>query len=119
MKISWILAAAVVLPVQLASAVLISDPNDARDWQGATVGTFAALYYGSDTLANRQLVVDNQLLDDGVFDPTNFIPSTLITSVGDYSGQGGGTSLDLTGTGTYDYTCCGAPCYSLRRSERH
>ncbi len=109
MKISLFLAAMVVLPFQLASAILVTDPDDPRDWQGATVGTFATLYYGADTLANRQLVVDNQLLDDGIFDPTNFIPSTLITSVGNYSGQGGGTSLDLIGTGTYDYTCCGAP----------
>jgi hypothetical protein len=109
MKIPFLLAAASLLSAQVASAVLVTDPNDARNWQGATVGTFAALYYGSDTPANRQLVVDNQLLDDGIFDPTGFIASTLITSVGQYAGQGGGTSLDLTGTGTYDYTCCGLP----------
>ncbi len=108
MKISFLLAAASIFSAQVASAVLVTDPNDARNWQGATVGTFAALYYGSDTLANRQLVVNNQLLDDGIFDPTNFIASTLITSVGQYSTQGGGTSLDLTGTGAYDYVCCGA-----------
>jgi hypothetical protein len=109
MKISFVVTAAILFSAQVASAVLVTDPNDPRNWQGATVGTFAALYYGSDTLANRQLVVDNQLLDDGIFDPTDFIPSTLIISVGQYSGQGGGTSLDLTGTGSYDYVCCGAP----------
>lgn len=94
------------LPVQ---AALVTDPNDPRNWQGATVGTFAQLYYGTNTLANRQLVVDNELLDDGLFDPTGFLASTLIISVGQYSTQGGGTSLDLTGTGGYAYTCCGAP----------
>jgi hypothetical protein len=101
------MAAAILLPAHVASAVLVTDPNDPRIWQGATVGTFAALYYGSDTPANRQLVVDNQLLDDGIFDPTDYIASTLIISVGQYSGQGGGTSLDLTGTGGYAYVCCG------------
>lgn len=91
-----------------AHAVLVTDPDDARSWQGANVGTFAQLYYGSNTLANRQLVVTNQLLDDGVFNSAGFLTGTLIHSVGQYSGQGGGTSLDTTGTGSYAYTCCGA-----------
>ena len=84
-------------------AALITDPNDPRSWQGATVGTFADLYYGSNTAANRQLVVDNQLLDDDIFDPTGFSAATLI------SGGGGclGTSHDSTGTGSYSYTCNG------------
>lgn len=90
-----------------AHAALVVDPNDARSWQGATVGTFAQLYYGADTLANRQLVVANKLLDDGVFDPTGYTESSLVRSVGQYSGQGGGVSFDLTGTGGYDYSCCG------------
>ena len=92
---------------QVASAALVIDPNDARSWQGATVGTFAQLYYGSNTLANRQLVVDNKLLDDSVFIPSGYVASSLITSVGQFSNQGGGTSTDLTGTGSYAYTCCG------------
>jgi len=29
--------------------------------------TFANLFYGSDTLANRTQVVNDQLLDDGIF----------------------------------------------------
>jgi hypothetical protein len=102
-------AAAGLMIAQAASAALVTDPNDPRNWQGATVGTFAALYYGADTPANRQLVVDNKLLDDGIFDPTGYLPSTLITSVGQYSNQGGGTSTDVTGTGGYAYTCCGTP----------
>ena len=102
------LACAVLIPYG-ASAALLTNPNDPRSWQGATVGTFAQLYYGSNTLANRQLVITNGLLDDGIFNPTGFTASNLITSVGQYSGQGGGTSTDLTGTGGYAYTCCGAP----------
>jgi len=101
-------AIALALASHAAHSALVTDPNDPRSWQGATVGTFAQLYYGSNTAANRQLVVDNQLLDDGIFDATGYLTGTLITSVGQYSSQGGGTSLDLTGTGGYDYTCCGA-----------
>lgn len=86
-----------------AQAALVTDPNDARSWQGATVGTFAALYYGTDTLANRQLVVTNQLLDDGLFNSAGFAAATLI------SGGGGclGTSTDSTGTGSLAYFCGG------------
>ena len=87
-----------------AEAVLVTDPDDARSWQGANVGTFATLYYGSNTLANRQLVIDNQLLDDGIFDPTGYLAASLI------SGGGGclGTSSDLTGTGSYSFFCGGS-----------
>lgn len=89
--------------IHLANATLITDPNDARSWQGATVGTFAQLYYGSNTLANRQQVVDNNLLDDGIFDPTGFTAASLI------SGGGGclGASEDSTGTGSFAYSCTG------------
>lgn len=89
--------------IQSASAALVTDPNDVRSWQGANVGTFAQLFYGSDTLANRQQVVDNQLLDDGIFSAAGYTAGTLI------SGGGGclGTSSDTTGLGNYDYTCGG------------
>lgn len=91
-----------------AFAALIIDPNDPRNWQGATVGTFAQLYYGSDTLANRQLVVDNKLLDDGLFDPTGFTVAKLMkTPWSTAPGAGGcrGESSDTTGTGGFDYAC--------------
>ncbi|MEO7853873.1 MAG: PEP-CTERM sorting domain-containing protein [Rubrivivax sp.] len=101
----WILASA--FAAQLAQAALLTDANDSRNWQGATVGTFATLYYGSNTPANRQLAIDNKLLDDSIFDATGYVPSALVTSIGQYSNQGGGTSTDLTGTGGYAYTCCG------------
>lgn len=100
-----------------AYAALVTDPNDARNWQGATVGTFAALYYGSDTLVNRQLVVSNQLLDDSNFSAAGYTPASMIRfngvnvianpSFGSY-----GTSLDQPNVnnggnqGTYNYTCC-------------
>ncbi len=88
-----------------AEAVLLTDPNDPRSWQGANVGTFATLYYGSDTPGNRQSVIDNSLLDDGIFDPTGYLAASLIS----ISGSGGclGTSYDLTGTGSYGYGCGG------------
>ena len=103
-----------------ANAALVIDPNDPRNWQGATVGTFAQLYYGSNTFPNRQLVVDNQLLDDGIFDTTGTTPATLVptswTAGGGGSspypgvvggshpaGDGRGRSLDTTGTGLFDY----------------
>jgi len=83
----------------------VTDPDDPRSWQGATVGTFAELYFGADTPANRQQVIDNQMLDDGLFDASTGVVADLIKCVGCISG--GGTSLDLTGTGGYDYSTGG------------
>lgn len=102
-------ALCVSLFVSNAHAVLITDANDARTWQGASVGTFANLYYGSDTLANRQQVVDNQLLDDSIFDTTGYSSATLISA----GGAGGclGTSHDTTGTGSLAYTCNGSSVF--------
>ncbi len=85
--------------VASVESATVTDPNDARNWQGATVGTFAQLFYGSNTLANRQLVVDNQLLDDGVFGFAGATSASLI------QGNGAtGQSLDTTGTGSYGYS---------------
>src|SRR5215216_6455347 len=89
-----------------AHAALLTDP---RTWQSATVGTFAQLFFGANTAATRQQVIDGKLLDDGTFNSAGYLTGTLIHSVGQYSNQGGGTSTDLTGTGSYDYVCCGAP----------
>jgi len=110
-RISILLCVVILAGLTQASrAALITDPNDPRTWQGATVGTFAALYYGADTAANRQLVVDNQLLDDGVFDPSGFTSATLLATPWSTGGGGGclGVSTDLTGTGDFDYACTGA-----------
>ncbi len=101
MKTRLIATAAGLLVAQAASAALVTNPDDPRIWQGATVGTFAQLYYGSNTLANRQLVVDNKLLDDGIFNSTGFVGAAMIAG-----GGGVGTSLDLTGTGGYAYGGC-------------
>jgi len=100
-----VLAALVVLTAGIPQvrAVLVTDPNDARSWQGATVGTFASLFYGADTLANRQLVVNNQLLDDGIFNAAGYTSATLMATPWTV-GQAGGTSHDLTGTGSYAYS---------------
>lgn len=93
-----------LLLTQAASAALITDPNDPRSWQGADVGTFAALFYGSNTLANRNLVVTNQLLDDGLFNTAGFFAAPLIqcNSCTSLPGESG-ISLDTTGTGSLAY----------------
>lgn len=91
--------------MQSASAVLLTDANDARNWQGANVGTFASLFYGSNTLANRQAVIDNKLLDDGAFNTAGYTTGTLIRWNGNSNTHQGtsGISLDQPGvTDGYD-----------------
>ncbi len=99
-KILGLLAVGMLAGPISANAALLSDPNDARTWQGATVGTFAQLYYGSNTLANRQLVIDNQLLDDSAFNTSGYTaaPMTQCNNC-----QAHGYSYDTTGTGSYAY----------------
>ena len=113
-----ICGAAALLFSSLSSAALISDANDTRTWQGAGVGTFANLYYGSNTAANRQLVVDNQLMDDSVFDAAGFTTGTLVANAWSTGGGGGclGTSLDSTGTGSYGYSCNGSSVFANANS---
>lgn len=82
----------------------VTDPNDPRNWQGANVGTFASLIYGSDTLANRQQIIADELLDDSIFNTSGFTPASLVRGAGTT-----GRSLDLTGTGGYDYLLEGTP----------
>jgi len=101
MGIASLAAVAASMP---ASAALITDPNDARTWQGAGVGTFAALYNGGvNDLTTRTAVVTAGLLDDGIFDPTGYVAGTHL-----FGGGCPGTSLDLTGTGSFAYTACDA-----------
>ncbi|MFN0051862.1 MAG: PEP-CTERM sorting domain-containing protein [Planctomycetales bacterium] len=92
-----------------ATAALVTDPDDPRSWQGATVGTFAELFYGSNTLANRQLVVDNMLLDDGIFNSAGYSGATLLSTPWVLGGVSTGYSTDLTGVGGYDYGLGGDP----------
>jgi hypothetical protein len=98
------LGALLVWSGSAANAALITDPTDPRTWQGASVGTFANLYYGADTVANRQAVIDDKLLDDGIFDTTGTTAALLTTF-----GPGGtlGRSFDTTGTGSLGYGGCG------------
>lgn len=98
---------ALVVPTLVGMSVhaaLVTDPNDPRVWQGATVGTFAALYYGSDTPANRQAVVDDQLLDDGIFNSAGYTAATLVATPWASGFVSTGFSHDLTGTGSFAYT---------------
>ena len=78
MKLKPLFAVFALVACLPAQAALVTNPDDPRVWQGASVGTFAQLYYGSNTLANRQLVVDNKLLDDSYFSATGFSAATLI-----------------------------------------
>lgn len=91
-----------ITAISSAQAATVTDPDDPRSWQGATVGTFAQLFYGSNTLANRQLVVDNELLDDGLFGFAGATGAALIQGSG-----ATGQSLDTTGTGSFGYTTPG------------
>lgn len=88
-------AALLLLTGAAAQAALVTDPDDLRVWQGATVGTFAQLYYGANTAATRQQVIDNKLLDDGIFDPTGSTAAPLIQANGVNST---GVSFDTDGT---------------------
>ncbi len=99
---------AVSLFVGAAGATIITNPNDPRSFQGASVGTFAQLYFGADNLANRQQVVDQQLLDDGVFNPVGYNPGVLLSTPWSNGFVSTGFSHDLTGVGGYDYTTPGA-----------
>jgi len=66
----------------VSHAIPLTDPNDPRNWQGATVTTFANLL----GLTNQQ-VIDNQLLDDGLWsDPAGFSLGTYVKGA---SGLGG------------------------------
>ena len=44
-KVAWLVLAVVLVVgfIGKAEAALLADPNDPRNWQGATVGTFADL----------------------------------------------------------------------------
>jgi hypothetical protein len=65
------------------------------------VGTFAALFYGANTLANRQKVIDDELLDDGLFGFAGATAATMTSTTGVIPNPG--RSLDTTGTGSYVY----------------
>ncbi len=80
-----------------ARAALLTDPNDARNWQGATVGTFAQLYFGSNSTTTRQQVIDAGLLDDGRINTAGWVSGTLISATN--TGTGGFSTDDGDGIG--------------------
>lgn len=112
MKIKALLPSILLLSgaAQMAHAALLTNPLDPRVWQGAGVGTFTALYYGSDTPTNRASLIADGLLDDGVFSSAGYTAGTLMSTPWLTGGGGGclGTSYDLTGTGSYGYGCTGS-----------
>lgn len=58
---------AALLCSSTAFAAPVTDPNDGRIWQGATVGTFATLLHGANNATTRQQVITNGTLDDAPF----------------------------------------------------
>ncbi|HNG16461.1 PEP-CTERM sorting domain-containing protein [Accumulibacter sp.] len=114
MKKKIVAVSLALLSTSAAQAALLTDPDDARSWQGASVGTFAGLYYGSNTLANRQAVIANNLLDDSNFDATGYAAATLkkfngVDVVANPLFGAYGTSFDQPGVSdgndsTYNYT---------------
>jgi len=93
-----------------AQAALVTDPNDPRSWQGASVGTFATLYYGTNTAATRQQVVDNKLLDDSYFNSNGFTTGSLVATSW-ATGGGGGCLGTSTGAG-FGYSCNGSDVFT-------
>ncbi len=97
---------ATVTAAMPASAALVTDPNDARTWQMAGVGTFATLYFGLNTATTRQQVIDAGMLDDGLINTAGWLAGTLITSIN--TGIGGFSTDDGDGIGDpYAYTLGG------------
>ena len=121
-------AAALALAVSLpARADLLTNPDDARTWQGASIATFRQLLndrYGM-SLADNQAVIDLHILDDGTFplpgvDLTGFQtpnapcegptaglnhPVMIQNDASDVHGACSGYSFDPA---SYNYTCDGA-----------
>lgn len=106
-----VILAAVGASLTVARATELTDPDDPRNWQGATVGTFAELYHGSNTLANRQAVINAHILDDGIFGNNAYGPATLMHTAWSDGSVSTGHSLDLTGTGGYDYVLDGGDAF--------
>lgn len=105
MKKNLLTVLATLIATQAASAAIITDPNDPGVWQSATVGTFAELFYGSNTLANRQLVVNNQLLDNGYFNASGYTAASMIKYNGGNPNSTGSYGASVVGPG-YAYNCC-------------
>ena len=110
------LLASMLLLSGLASAAPITDPNDPRTWQGASLETFRVLF----GFATRQALVDANILDDGVFPSTASYASNFtvpeqpcVTSPPGitpptYTGLVQGCSGYSYSPPSYAYTCGGA-----------
>ena len=85
-----------------ASAAPVTNVLDARVWQGADIGTFTALYYGSDTPANRAQLVADGLLDDGLFTFAGATAASLMATPWSTGGVSTGYSYGV-GAGDYSY----------------
>jgi hypothetical protein len=100
-----------LLVTSSSRGALVSDPNDPRNWQGATVGTFAQLYLGVDNLANRTTVVNNGLLDDGLFNFAGASGATLVPNLWALTPQSTGQSTGAS-PGDYSYNTPGPALFN-------
>jgi len=99
-----------------ANAAPLTDPDDPRTWQGASVETFRVLY----NFPTRQAVIDAQLLDDAVFPKTADYATTFTfpdapcgaspsgISAPTYVGAAQGCSGYSNDPASYNYNCGGA-----------
>ena len=81
----------------------VTDPNDPRDWQGAKVNTFAKLYFGDDRQQTRQMIINEKLLDDGLFDVLKVYPAKLISGPDSFGPYGCQEQTDNSGTGSFNF----------------
>ena len=89
----------------LAYAAPLTDPDDPRSWQGASVETFRTAF----GLATRQDVIDLGLLEDGAF------PTYADTSPFNVAGSACGAGTSEIVTGLYIGAVQGCSGYSTTR----
>lgn len=68
-----LLVSALLVAPRIAHAAPVTNPDDPRNWQGATVETFRALF----GYATRQDMIDAQLLDDDIYPRTAAYAATF------------------------------------------
>src|SRR5262245_32677166 len=110
MRTNGRIGAAILVAVTLASGqpargALLTDPDDPRTWQGATVETFRQLL----GFADRQALIDAHVLDDGIFptciDRDTFPAPPALPACG--------ADTTCLGTGQYIGTVQGSAGFSL------
>lgn len=111
-----LLLSTLLLVPRIAGSAPITDPDDPRTWQGASIETFRVLF----GYATRQDLVNANLLDDGVFPPTAAYSTTFVLpsapcgtqpagiAAPTYIGTVQGCSGYSNDPASYAYSCGGA-----------